>query len=70
MKQTEVLLAALMRGEELTPIDALSRYGVLALSQRIGELVRQGHPIERDRKKTRNGKRVGLYRWAGQRQLW
>lgn len=39
------LLAALQNGERLTPLIALQKYACLSLSQRIGELKRQGWPI-------------------------
>jgi hypothetical protein len=44
--QCETLLAAFRRGESLTVAEALSRYGVYALSQRVGELIAAGHPID------------------------
>ena len=44
--QCETLLAALKRGERLTVLSALTDYGVYALSQRVGELKRQGWQIE------------------------
>lgn len=55
------ILRALQRGERLTPLDSLSKYGVLALSQRVGELIRMGWPIVRTTTKTPTGKTVGLY---------
>jgi hypothetical protein len=44
--QCGVLLRALKNGERLTVATALSRYGVYALSQRLGELRRNGWPIQ------------------------
>lgn len=44
--QCETLLAAFRRGESLTVAEALSRYGVYALSQRCGELRKAGYPVE------------------------
>jgi len=42
----EIIYRALLRGERLTPITSLSRYGVHALSQRVGEIRRQtGLPV-------------------------
>lgn len=43
--QCHTLLAAFMRGERLTVGVALEKYGIYALSQRCGELKRQGWPI-------------------------
>lgn len=65
MTQTETLLAALKRGEQLTPLDALSRYGVMALSQRLTKRIRAGDPIEVTMVKVGPRKRVAQYRWVG-----
>ena len=62
MTQKQQILAALKRGEVLTPLRALERFGCLSLSQRCGELVRDGHKIRRGRCKTMSGKIVGEYR--------
>ena len=34
----EIIMKALLRGERLTPLISLSRYGIHALSQRVGEI--------------------------------
>lgn len=60
-KQCETILAALRSGERLTVAEALTRYGCYALSQRIGELKRQGWNIESQMKKLPSGKRVAEY---------
>ena len=49
------------RGEQLTVAEAMSRYGVFALSQRCGELIRQGHPVNVEMIKVQSGKRVAQY---------
>ena len=64
MNQCEQLLAAMKRGEQLTVAEALDRYGVYALSQRCGELIRQGHPINVETIKVQSGKRVARYSMA------
>jgi hypothetical protein len=46
--QCELLLAAFNRGESLTVGEALMRYGVYALSQRVGEIEKEGHLIEHE----------------------
>ena len=69
MSQREELLKALQRGEELTTLDALTRYGVMALSQRVGELKREGLPIHTEMVDLPNGKRVARYSWMGQAEL-
>ena len=68
MTQTEALLAALRRGESLTPLIALNRYGVLALSQRMTPLIRAGYPIRSELVKV-GRKTVAQYTWAGQLDL-
>ena len=66
MTQHEALLSALRRGERLTVKIALDRYGVYALSQRIGEL-KKGHPIQSRMITTLTGKRVAEY-WIEREQ--
>jgi hypothetical protein len=61
MNQCEQLLEAMKRGEQLTVAEAMSRYGVFALSQRCGELIRQGHPVNVEMIKVQSGKRVAQY---------
>ena len=46
MTQKEQILKLLNRGENLTVLTALRRVGCFALSQRVGELIREGHPIK------------------------
>lgn len=58
------LLRAFQRGERLTVAEALSRYGVYALSQRVGELKRAGWPIIAEQYKTPGGARVAIYSMA------
>ena len=69
MTQAETLLAALQRGEQLTTLDALQRYNVMAVSQRMTELQRKGFPIRSEIVKTPTGKHVARYSWAGQLEL-
>ena len=61
MTQCEELLQAFKRGERLTVGDALSRYGVYALSQRVGELKRNGVEINSKIVTLPNGKRIAQY---------
>lgn len=61
MNQCEQLLEAMKRGESLTVADALRRYGVYALSQRCGELIKQGHPVRVEMITVPSGKRVAKY---------
>ena len=58
--QCQTLLDALKRGEKLTVATALMQYGVYALSQRVGELRKAGHPIT-PRMVEVNGKRIAQY---------
>ena len=44
--QHEMILAALKAGDRLTVLDALRRFDIYALSQRIGELKKEGHDIK------------------------
>lgn len=62
--QERVILAHLRGGRPLTVGDALTKYGIYALSQRIGDLKREGYPITSEMVKLPNGKRVAQYRLA------
>ena len=46
MSQKQAILAELQAGRRLTPLSALIRVHTLALSQRCGELRRDGWPIQ------------------------
>ena len=59
--QTDQIREALMRGEELTPIEALRRFGCLRLAARVSDLRRDGLQIESATVEA-NGKRFALYR--------
>ena len=59
--QRERILAALKRGAKITPLTAVDRFQCLALSQRMGELRRQGYPIQVTMIRTKTGKRVAQY---------
>ena len=59
--QCGALLRAFERGERLTVAEALTRYGVYALSQRCGELVRQGWPVESEWFVAESGAKVKRY---------
>ena len=59
--QCHTLLTALFDGERLTVAEALSKYGCYALSQRMGDLSRQGWPIQKQDVIVKSGKRVKRY---------
>ena len=65
MTQCERLLEHFARGGTLTVAEALEQFGVFALSQRVGELKREGVPIESEMVKTAGGARVARYRLGG-----
>lgn len=70
VSQTEMLLAALKRGERLTLMDSLSKYGCLSLSQRMTPLIRAGLPIHVEMVKVGpHKKRVAMYSWHGSLEL-
>lgn len=63
MKNQHALLRdAFDRGERLTVLDAVMRYGIYALSQRCGELRVDGYPVESEMITTATGKRIARYR--------
>lgn len=59
--QAHTLLMAFYRNEKLTVLTALEKYGVYALSQRVGELKRLGWPIKSEMIETITGKHVACY---------
>lgn len=59
--QHHTLLMAFQRGESLTVGIALERYGVYALSQRVGELKKMGWPIDSEPVTTAGGARISRY---------
>ena len=65
MTQLDTLRAAFDRGEALTVLTAIHKYGVYALSQRCGELYRAGYPLHTDSIKLPSGKWVARYRKDG-----
>ena len=64
MTQRQAILKRLQRGETLTPFEALHdpEIGSMRLSERIRELMRDGHDIERGRVKVESGKIVAAYK--------
>lgn len=62
MTQKELILEHLRCGYSLTVAEALSQYGIYALSQRVGELKREGYPISSELVEVKEGCRVAQYR--------
>ncbi len=61
--QNQKILAHLTRGQVLTPMTALSRFGVFRLAARVAELKRAGHDIRTHLVK-RGGKVFAAYLMA------
>lgn len=59
--QTDAILAHLRAGHEITPLEALERFGCMRLAARIADLRGAGHDIE-TRDVSRNGKTFAAYR--------
>lgn len=59
--QCRLLLSQLESGKRLTPLISAFEFGVMALSQRMGELDRAGYPIKREWVKLPSGKKVMGY---------
>lgn len=60
MTQTTQILSALKRGEKLTPLQALRKYGCMRLAARIKDLRDAGHDINTTVIRTQ-GARVARY---------
>ena len=61
MNQTHKILSYLEQGNEITPLDALYKFGVFRLGARIWELREAGYNID-TKIVTRNGKHFASYR--------
>ncbi len=61
MSQSDAILDALKRGETLTPLDALRRFGCFRLGARIWDLKKAGHEIDMRLIDCGNGKHVAEY---------
>lgn len=59
--QAQMVLEALQRGDKITAINALSRFGVFRLAARIHELKKLGHDIQSATMKRSSGKRYSVY---------
>ena len=64
MSQLEMLKKHFDSGRSLTVLTAIEKYGVYALSQRCGDLRREGYPLEGAMIKLPSGKQVMSYRKA------
>ena len=63
MTQHELLIKHFSEGKSLTTGQALTQYGIYALSQRVGDLKKRGYPIESEMRELPNGKKVARYRF-------
>lgn len=61
-KQTLRVLECLKNDGELTVIDAVTQLGILSLPRRIMELRNAGYNIVTEYRKSKNGKRYGVYK--------
>lgn len=68
MTQTDTLAAALRRGESITTLEAMARFDICRLSERIRELEAMGFDIDHQRVK-RNGRTYTRYSLRGQLEL-
>ena len=59
--QCRLLLKHLEAGHAITPLVSAVELGVMALSQRMGELRRAGYPVAAEMVKLPSGKRVARY---------
>ena len=59
--QKDKILSHLKRGWWITPMQCIDKYRCLTLSQRIGDLIQEGWPVQKDWEKTESA-RVRKYR--------
>lgn len=56
--QRAKILEHLMQGFTMTGLDGLHVAGTMKLATRVGELIRAGHPIIKERIKVKSGKKT------------
>ena len=61
MTQCQAILEYLQAGNTLTPAEAYSKFGTLALHSRAAELRERGYAVECELVETPTGKHVGRY---------
>ena len=66
--QTAMILAHLRAGNEITPLEALEKFGCLRLAARIADLRATGQMINSRIHHAPNGKRFAAYRLCGAAQ--
>jgi len=60
--QSAAILEALKRGDQITSLEALEKFGCMRLASRICDLRQDGHPIfSKTIKNKQNGKRYKKY---------
>lgn len=69
MKQLDILRRHFDAGGTLTVAEALTQYGIYALSQRCGDLRSEGYPLDSRMIETPTGKRIAQYFKNGQLDL-
>jgi hypothetical protein len=68
MTQTEQIRAHLLSGRDITPLEALDRYGCFRLAARVSDLRAEGLDVQTVTEE-HNGKRYARYRLVGQLEL-
>lgn len=68
MTQSESLLSYLMQGNDITPLEALNKFGCFRLGARMWDLRHEGYDI-RSRIVDINGKHVAQYYLYSEKQL-
>lgn len=61
MSQVDQLRAHFDAGHSLTVLEALQKFGIYALSQRVTNLRQEGYPVESVMVELPNGKRIARY---------
>lgn len=69
VSQSDHILSILKLGRSITPAEAYTLCGTLALHSRIAELRERGHDIRCELVRTAGGKTVGSYTLRGQLEL-
>ena len=62
MNQCEIILRHFQSGGTLTVVEALQRFRIYALSQRVTDLRNEGYPVVTEMIQTPSGKRIARYK--------
>lgn len=61
MSQAREILEYMQKGNSITPLEALRKFGCMRLAARIADIKEMGHEVVMSIETDDNGKRYGIY---------